>query len=92
LGTLHTTLLSDRFTFFGNYGTVRADEEAEKRHVIRIMPAWWNGRHDRLKIYCSRGCKSSSLFAGNFLRENVLQKPVLALLKRVYCRPDLKSG
>lgn len=43
------------------------------------MPLWWNGRHDRLKIYYLRGCAGSSPAKGifNFL---LLKQSILLLL------------
>lgn len=35
-------------------------------YISYHLPAWWNGRHERLKIFCARACQSSSLWAGIF--------------------------
>ena len=37
-----------------------------------LMPAWWNGRHSRLKIYRERSCIGSSPIAGIFLNLYIL--------------------
>ena len=52
--------------FYKNH--YNAQKMLEKVSVIwyceLTSPEWWNGRHERLKIFCQRWRKSSSLFSG----------------------------
>ena len=54
--------------FYKNH--YNAQKMLEKVSVIwyceLTSPEWWNGRHERLKIFCQRWRKSSSLFSGRW--------------------------
>ena len=74
--------------FYKNH--YNAQKTLEKVSVIwyckLTSPEWWNGRHERLKIFCQRWRKSSSLFSGII---SLFVKSGLFCLTIIYLRYDL---
>ncbi len=58
-------------------------------YITKTLPEWWNGRHERLKIFCQRWRKSSSLFSGTSNRL-VLAKRFFVLKQYQYEKKRLE--
>ena len=55
----------------GNVITVRLQEgDYGNPFVLNYLPWWWNGIHDRLKIYCPQGREGSTPSQGTKDLEN----------------------